>query len=52
MTARAAETTCKSQTSSTQMAPADKKLKQRPFIDLSRMGEEELKSISSKGSSQ
>ncbi len=52
MTARAAETTCKSQASSTQMASADKKLKQRPVVDLSRMGEEELKSISSKGSSQ
>ncbi len=45
MTARAAETTCKSQASSTQ------KLKQKPVVDLSRMGEEELKSISSKGSS-
>ncbi len=52
MTARAAETTCKSQASSTQTTPADKKLKQRPVIDLSRMGEEELKGISSKGSSQ
>ncbi len=52
MTARAAETTCKSQSSSTQTASADKKLKQRPVVDLSRMGEEELKGISSKGSSQ
>ncbi len=52
MKARAAETTCKSQASSTQTAPADKKLKQRPVVDLSRMGEEELKSISPKGSSQ
>ena len=52
MTARAAETTCKSQASSTQTAPADKKLKQRPVVDLSRMGEEELKGSSSKGSSQ
>ncbi len=52
MTARAAETTCKSQTSSTQTASADKKLKQMPVVDLSRMGEEELKGISSKGSSQ
>ncbi len=43
MTARAAETTCKSQVSSTQTAPADKKLKQRPVVDLPRMGEEELK---------
>ena len=33
MTARAAETTCKSQASSTQMASADKKLKQRPVVD-------------------
>ncbi len=52
MTARAAETTCKSQASSTQTAPADKKLQQRPVIDLSRMGEEELKGISSKGRRQ
>ncbi len=52
MTARAAETTCKSQASSIQTAPADKKLKQRPVVDLSRMGEEELIGISSKGSSQ
>ncbi len=52
MTARAAETTCRSQASSTQTASADKKLKQKPVIDLSRMGEEELKGISSRGSSQ
>ncbi len=52
MTARAAEITCKSQASSTQTALADKKLKQRPVVDLPRMGEEELKGISSKGSSQ
>ncbi len=52
MTARAAETTYKSHASSTQTASADKKLKQRPVVDLSRMGEEELKGISSKGSSQ
>ncbi len=52
MTARAAETTCKSQASSTQTAPADKKLQQRPVVDLSRMGEEELKGISSKGRPQ
>ncbi len=52
MTARAAETTYKSQASSTQTAPADKKLKQKPIVDLPRMGEEELKSISSKDSSQ
>ncbi len=52
MTARAAETTCRSQASSTQTASADKKLKQKPVVDLSRMGEDELKSISSKGSSQ
>ncbi len=47
MTARAAETTCRSQASSTQTASADKKLKQKPVVDLSRMDEEELKSISS-----
>ncbi len=52
MTARAAETTCRSQVSSTQTASADKKLKQKPVVDLSRIGEEELKGISSKGSSQ
>ncbi len=52
MTARAAETTCKSQASSTQTASADKILKQRPVVDLSRMGEEEVKGISSKDSSQ
>ncbi len=52
VTARAAETTCRSQSSSTQTASADKKLKQKPVVALSRMGEEELKSISSKGSSQ
>ncbi len=46
--ARAAETTCRSQASSTQTASADKKLKQKPVVDLPRMGEEELKSISSK----
>ena len=52
VTARAAETTCRSQASSTQTASADKKLKQKPVVDLPRMGEEELKGISSKGSSQ
>ncbi len=52
MTARAAETTCKPQASSTATAPADQKLKQRPVVDLSRMGEEELQSISSRGSAQ
>ncbi len=52
LTARAAETTCMSQASTTSTAPADKKLKRRPVVDLSRMGEEELKGISSKGSSQ
>ena len=52
MTARAAETTCKPQASSTATAPADQKLRQRPVVDLSRMGEEELQSISSRGSAQ
>ncbi len=50
MTARAAETTCKSQASSTSTAPADHKLKQRPVVDLSRM--EMPISSSSKGSSE
>ncbi len=52
MTARAAEATCRSQASSTQTASADKKLKQKLVVDLPRMGEEELKSIFSKGSFQ
>ena len=52
MTARAAETTCRSQASSTSTAPADQKLKQRPVVDLSRTGQEELQSISSRGSAQ
>ncbi len=43
MTARAAETTCKSPGSSTQTAAADENLKRRLVVDLSRMGEEELK---------
>ncbi len=47
VTARAAETTCRSQASSTLLL-----LKQKPVVDLSRMGEEELKNISSKGRSQ
>ncbi len=37
MTARAAETTCKPQASSTATAPADQKLRQRPAVDLPRM---------------
>ncbi len=52
MTFRAAETTCRSQVSSAQTAAADQKLKQKLVVNLPRMGEEELKSISSKGSSQ
>ncbi len=52
VTARAAETTCRSQASSSQAAPADRKLQQKPVVDMSRMGEAELKGISSKGSSQ
>ncbi len=52
VSARAREATCRSQASSTQTASADKKLKQKPAVHLSRMGEEELKGISSKGSSQ
>ncbi len=50
MTARAAETTCKSQASSTSTAPADQKLKQRPVVDLPRM--EMPVSSSSQGRSQ
>ena len=52
VTARAAETTCRSQASSSQTASTDRKLQQRPVVDLSRLGEEELKGISSKGSTQ
>ncbi len=52
VTARAAEATCRSQASSTQTASVDRKLTQKPVVDLPRMGEEELKSISSKSSSQ
>ncbi len=37
MTARAAETTSKSQASSTATGPADQKFKQRPVVDLPRM---------------
>ncbi len=37
MTARAAETTCKSQASSTSTATADQKLKQKAIVDLPRM---------------
>ncbi len=40
VTARAAETTCRSQVSSTQTAPADQKLKQKPAVTLPRMGKE------------
>ncbi len=50
MTARAAETTCKSQASSTSTAPADQKPKQRPVVDLPRM--EMPASSSSQGRSQ
>ncbi len=50
MTARAAETTCKSQASSTSTASADQKLKQRPVVDLPRM--EMPPSSSSQGRSQ
>ncbi len=40
--ARSAETTCRSQASSSQTASADKKLMQKPVVDLSRMGEEDI----------
>ena len=50
VTSRDAETTCQSQASSSQMAAADQKLQQRFVVNLPRMGEEELKSISSMGS--
>ena len=49
VTARAAETTCRSQASSTQTASADHKLKQMPVLNIPRMRKEEL---NSKGSSQ
>ena len=50
VTSRDAETTCRSQASYSQMAAADQKLQQRLVVNLPRMGEEELKSISSMGS--
>ena len=49
---QAAETTCRSQASSTQIAPADQNLQQRLVVNLPRMRKEELKSISSMGSTQ
>ncbi len=50
LTARAAGTASKSQASSTVMAPADQKLKQRPVVDLPRM--EMPSSSPSQGGSQ
>ncbi len=50
MTSRAAETTSKSQASSTATVPADRKLKQRPVVDLPRV--EVPTSSSSQGKSQ
>ncbi len=52
VTTRAAETTCWSQVSFAQMAAADQKLQQTLVIGLPCLRKEELKSISSKGSSQ
>ncbi len=52
VTATAAETTSQSQASSTQTASADQRLKQKPVVSIPRMRKEELKSISSRGSSQ
>ena len=52
VTTRVAETTCRSQVSSAQMASADRNLQQKLVVNIPRMGKEELKSISSKGSTQ
>ncbi len=52
VTTQAAETMCQSQVSSTQTASDDQKLKQKPVVNIPRMGLEELKTISSKGSAQ
>ncbi len=53
LTARAAETTRRSQVSSTQTASADQKLKQKAIIvHLPKIGPEKLKNISSKGNAQ
>ncbi len=49
---RAPETTCWSQVSSTQTTAADQKLQQNLVVNLPRMGKEEVKSISSMGSTQ
>ncbi len=52
VTSRAAETTCRSQTSSSQTAATDQELQQKLIVKIPKMGEEELKRSSSKGSNR
>ena len=52
VTSQAAETTCRSQASSNQTATVDQKLQQKLIVKLPKIGEEELKSISSMGSTR
>ncbi len=52
LTSRACETTCWSQASSSQTIAADQKLQQKLMVKLLKMGEEELKSVSSTGSAR
>ncbi len=52
MTARVAETTCRSQATSSETVTADCKLQQQPVIQLPKLGGEKLNSIFSKGSTR
>ncbi len=52
VTSRAAEKTCWLQASSSQTVAADRKLQQKLVVQLPKMGEEKLKSISSMGSAR
>ncbi len=52
VTARVAETTCRSQATSSQTGTADLNSRQRPVTQLPKMGKEKLKSISSQCSAR
>ncbi len=52
VTGRVAETTCRSQATSSATVAADRKLQQQPVIHLPKLGGEKLKSISSTGSTR
>ncbi len=52
VTSRAAETTCRSQVNSSESVAADRKLQEKLVVQLPKMGEEKLKSISSMGSAR